>query len=175
MSEQRLFCYCFEVPLDQARADPEVAVAKIRERVATEGCWCSERNPAGRCCLSERHRLGAPQEVSFVGAVSAGLGAGVLSLGASACCVPVLAPLLVSVLGVTGSIWAASLTPYSVWIVLTSGLVIGWAAWSIYRPRATAAAVCRSRPAPVVHIGFWLAVSVWILALGLNIYYKWWS
>jgi hypothetical protein len=79
----------------------------------------------------------------------------------------------VSVLGVSGSIWAASLTPYSFWIVLASGLVIGWAGWLIYRPRVIAGAVCRSRPSPLLHIGYWVAVSFWVLALCLNVYYKW--
>ena len=78
-----------------------------------------------------------------------------------------------SVLGVSGSIWAASLTPYSLWIVLTSGLVIGWAGWLIYRPRVVAGAVCRSHPPRLLYLGYWIAVGFWALALGLNVYYKW--
>lgn len=106
-------------------------------------------------------------------AAFAGLGAGFLALVSSACCVPVLAPLLVSVLSVSGSIWAASLTPYSLGIVLLSGLVIGWAGWSIYRPRVVAGAVCSSHPSVALHIGYWVAVAIWTAALGLNVYFKW--
>ena len=160
--------------MDEARADPEQAVARVHDRMAVEGCWCSERNPSGKCCLTEVGLAGGRTEpLASAGAVSAGLGAGALAVGASACCVPVLAPLLVSLLGVSGSIWAASLTPYSFWIVLASGLVIGWAGWSIYRPRVVAGAVCRSRPPRLLHVGYWVAVAFWFLAFVLNVYYKW--
>ena len=119
------------------------------------------------------HRLAPEPSASSVAVASVGLGAGALALGASACCVPILAPLLVSVLGVSGSIWAASLSPYSIWIVSASGLVVGWAGWLIYRPRLDAGAACRSRPALVAHSGYWVAVAIWVLALALNVYSRW--
>ena len=97
----------------------------------------------------------------------------VKAVGASACCVPVLAPLVVSLFGVSGSIWAASLTPYSLWIVLASGLVIGWAGWMIYRPLVVGGSVCKARPPRSLHVAYWIAVAFWILAFGLNVYYKW--
>jgi hypothetical protein len=51
--------------------------------------------------------------------------------------------------------------------------VIGWAGWLIYRPRVVAGVVCRSRPTRLLYIGYWVAVAFWVLALGLNVYFKW--
>lgn len=52
-----------------------------------------------------------------IGAATSTTGAAVLATVASACCVgPVLAPVIVAVLGASGAAWAAGLKPYSPYI-----------------------------------------------------------
>jgi hypothetical protein len=172
VSDGKLFCYCFEIPLDEARADLEACASKIRQRIAIDGCWCDRANPSGKCCLSQTHQLETGTQVPAVTAVTAGLGAAALATAASACCVPLLAPLLVTVFGVGGSIWAAGLAPYSLWIVLLSGAALGWAGWTVYRPREVHGVRCHARPRPILHIAFWLAVALWLVALGVNLMSK---
>lgn len=57
MSGGRIFCYCFEIPLKEARADPGGSIETIRRRIAAAGCWCERLNPSGECCLAETQRL----------------------------------------------------------------------------------------------------------------------
>lgn len=58
MSAAALFCYCFEIPLEAARSDPEGIIERLGRRIVEEGCWCDGVNPSGRCCLAETARLG---------------------------------------------------------------------------------------------------------------------
>jgi hypothetical protein len=169
VSERKLFCYCFEIPLDQARADPDACTLTIRQRIETDGCWCNRSNPSGKCCLSEMDQLKTGSQIPAATAVTAGLGAAALATAASACCVPLLAPLLVTAFGVSGSIWAAGLAPYSLWIVLLAGAALGWAGWTVYRPRQVHGVICHARPGPMLHVGFWLATALWLIALGVNL------
>ena len=75
------------------------------------------------------------KSVSAWSAATTGAGAAVLATAATACCVPILAPLLVSVLGVSGSIWAARLEPYSLVVLLLAGSLLSYGFWTVYRPR----------------------------------------
>jgi hypothetical protein len=92
----------------------------------------------------------------------------------------VLAPLLVSVLGVGGSIWAASLKPYAPLLLALSGLLVGYGFWTVYRRRppapgatdlegvAAGCSACPRRRPLVLQLLLWLAGAVWIFALGLH-------
>ncbi len=105
---------------------------------------------------------------SGTGAAAAGASAAVLATAASACCVPVLAPILVSALGVSGAIWAAGLEPYSPYLVIFAGAVLGFGYFQVYRPRASAGAPCpvqRSRSARIV---LFVATGAWLLSAALN-------
>lgn len=104
------------------------------------------------------------------GAVTTSAGAAALATAASACCVPVFAPLFVSVLGVSGAVWAAGLAPYAFPILLLSGLLLGYGFWTVYRPRpGSDDATCPvRRPLPVRAV-LWCSAAFWALALGLNV------
>jgi hypothetical protein len=104
------------------------------------------------------------------GAALSGAGAAALATAASACCVPVLAPLLISVLGVSGAVWAAGLKPYSPAILGAAGLLLAYGFWTVYHrhPVADGAACPRRRPR-AVRIVLWASALGWTLALALNL------
>lgn len=94
---------------------------------------------------------------------------------------PVLAPLLVSLLGVGGSIWAARLEPYAPYLLALSGVLVGYGFWAVYRPRRPAVcangagegcdnAAARPPRRPLALQAFlWSAGAVWLFALGLQV------
>ena len=47
--EARTICWCFGYTEDDLHPD---IVARIRRRIADEGCDCKAKNPTGACCLS---------------------------------------------------------------------------------------------------------------------------
>lgn len=113
------------------------------------------------------------------GAAWAGAGTATAATAAGACCVPVLAPLLVSVLGVGGAIWAARLEPYAPYLLGVSGLAVGYGFWTVYRRRpeapcetdlegAATGAGCPPRRPVALQVLLWFAGAVWIFALGLH-------
>lgn len=116
------------------------------------------------------------------GAVAAAAGgASALAVLASACCVPVLAPLIVSVFGVAGAIWAAGLKPYAPWALAGAGALLAWGhvrVWSAARrlaagatiePGAEGDASCRPRRRRWVPWALWGATAVWLLAAVINL------
>lgn len=73
-----------------------------------------------------------------LGSAGAGVGAALTATVASACCVgPVAAPLIVGILGAGGAAWAASLKPYSPYLLAFSGALLAYAFWALYRPGAS--------------------------------------
>ncbi len=102
------------------------------------------------------------------GAATTGAGAAALATAATACCVPVLAPLLVSVLGVTGSIWAAGLKPYSLLILGASGLLLGYGFRTVYRRPAAEGEACPAKRPVFVRWVLWISALLWILAFAVN-------
>ena len=69
-----------------------------------------------------------------IGATAAGTGAALTGAAAAACCVPVLSPLLVTVVGASGSVWLAGLKPYSLYLLGAALLLLTYNFWSVYRP-----------------------------------------
>ncbi len=114
--------------------------------------------------MTTKHNVGAWS------AATTGAGAAVLATAATACCVPILAPLLVSVLGVSGAIWAANLEPYSLLILLASALVLAYGFWAVYRVRPVAEGeLCPTkRPLPIRTILLFSAL-LWSVALVVNV------
>lgn len=113
---------------------------------------------------------GAQSQV--VGAVTAGTGAALIATAASACCAPVAAPLIVSLLGVSGAVWAAGLKPYSPYLVLLSAGFLAYGHWRIYRVRRRACedGTCqRLKASPTVRTVLWGATVFWLIALVLNL------
>ncbi|MDQ6769594.1 MAG: mercuric transporter MerT family protein [Gemmatimonadota bacterium] len=76
------------------------------------------------------------RDVGAIAASSTGIGAAVVTFVAGTCCLsPVLAPIIVGLIGASGAAWAAGLEPYSPWILGASFLALVWGFWSVYRPR----------------------------------------
>lgn len=109
------------------------------------------------------------RRLSAWGAVGTGAGAAVLATAATACCVPVLAPLVVGVLGVTGAVWAAGLKPYSLVIVGAAGVLLAYGFWMVYRRPVAADGACPAKRPVLVQWILWLAAALWLVALALNI------
>ena len=83
---------------------------------------------------SRKH--GASREIGALGAATTGVGAALMTLVAASCCVsPVIAPLIVGVLGASGAVWAAGLKPYGWWILGAAALALAGGFWVVYRPR----------------------------------------
>ncbi len=109
-------------------------------------------------------------DLKTLGAAGAGFGASLAATLATACCVPILAPLIVTVLGVSGAVWAAGLKPYSPHILTASLTVLAYGFWMIYRPRQVSEGTSCAAPRPrsVVWM-IWIASLLWLLALTLNV------
>ncbi len=110
------------------------------------------------------------RDLSAWGAATTGAGAAVLATAAAACCVPILAPLLVSVLGVTGAVWAAGLKPYSLAILAASGALLAFGFWTVYRRPVAAGQACPAKRPVVVIWTLWLAALLWASALAVNVF-----
>lgn len=80
----------------------------------------------------------SPTKGEAAGAIataSTGVAAAALTVVTAACCVsPVLAPIIVSVLGASGAVWAAGLKPYGWWILGASFACLAYGFWTVYRP-----------------------------------------
>ena len=105
-----------------------------------------------------------------MGVAVAGAGAAALATAASACCVPIIAPLIVAVLGASGAAWAAGLKPFSLPILFFAGLFLAYGYWALYRPRSAGAGeACPVRPPRVARTVLWIATTLWAAALLLNL------
>lgn len=128
--------------------------------------------PRGATAGTRSNRVA--RDAGALGAATTGVGAAVVTLVAGACCVsPVLAPLIVGVLGATGAVWVANLKPYSWWILAAAGLSLVGGFWTVYRPRP----VCdiddrsaRGRVLPrVAKVSLWIGAVCWTAALMLRL------
>lgn len=106
---------------------------------------------------------------SAVGVAAAGAGAAALATAASACCVPVIAPLVVAVLGAGGAAWAAGLKPYSPAILTAAALLLAYGFWIVYRRRPVAGGqTCPVRRPVTPRLVLWIALALWAIAAFLN-------
>jgi hypothetical protein len=78
--------------------------------------------------------------------------------------------LIVSVLGVSGAVWAAGLKPYGLYILAASLAVLVYGFWMIYRPRQIPGeAVCPTKKPRAVVWMIWAAAGLWVFSLLLNL------
>ncbi|MFL6201143.1 MAG: mercuric transporter MerT family protein [Thermoanaerobaculia bacterium] len=107
-----------------------------------------------------------------LGAGAAGAGSALAAVLASSCCIPVIAPLIVAVLGASGAAWAAGLKPYSPYILAGSLALLLYGLWTVYRPRpACSPEVCPTGGAGRgVKAVLWVAVALWAVAALLNVF-----
>jgi hypothetical protein len=97
-----------------------------------------------------------------------------VATAAAACCTgPVLAPLLVGILGASGAAWAAGFKPYSPWLLGGSLLLLAYGFWSVYRAPeiCDAHGVARRRLSGVaVRTVLWVAALLWLVATAANVF-----
>lgn len=118
--------------------------------------------------------VGRGEAAGAIASASTGVAAAALTVVSAACCVsPVLAPILVGILGASGSVWAAGLKPYGWWILggAFASLVFGF--WSVYRPRPS----CPVEDVPRTHRvlqrvakgSLWLGAAFWMAGVLLKV------
>ena len=74
------------------------------------------------------------KDATVIGAATLGTGAALTASVASACCVgPALAPVFLSVLGASGLAAVSGLKPYTPWMLVASGSMLGFSFWQTYR------------------------------------------
>ena len=71
------------------------------------------------------------------GAAVTSAGAAGAATAAVACCVPVVSPLLVAILGASGSVWVTGLKPYSPFLLFGSLVMLVYAFRQVYRSPGT--------------------------------------
>lgn len=116
----------------------------------------------------------SPRAYGAIGAAVSSTGAAVLATVASACCVgPVLAPVIVAVLGASGAAWAAGLKPYSLYILGAAFVLLAYGFRVVYRRRDACADGTCAAPAPrVVRVVLWCAAGLWLGAALLNVFLR---
>ena len=118
------------------------------------------------------HQKEEPRYLGAAGAATAGAGASLVATVAGSCCLPIVAPLTVALLGASGAAWAAGLKPYSPYLIGASFFLLISGFWMVYSPRpATDAASCTlpgSRASFAVKLLLWLATLIWLASVLLN-------
>lgn len=115
-----------------------------------------------------------PRAYGAIGAAASSTGAAVLATVASVCCGgPVLAPVIVAVLGASGAAWAAGLKPYSPYILGTAFLMLAYGFRVVYRRGDSCAdGTCAARAPRVARVVLWLAAGLWVGAALLNVFLR---
>lgn len=116
---------------------------------------------------SHQSRAAVGESAGAIATASTGIASALLTVVAGACCVsPVLAPILVSVLGASGAVWAAGLKPYGWWILGASAAFLALGFWSVYRPRAACSTADVRRPNRVLDrvakLSLWIGAVFWV-------------
>jgi len=115
----------------------------------------------------QRPGSGLAESAGAIATASTGIASALLTVVAGACCVsPVLAPILVGVLGASGAVWAAGLKPYGWWILGASAAFLALGFWSVYRPRPTCS-IADTRPPRrgldlVAKLSLWVGAVFWV-------------
>ena len=117
---------------------------------------------------------GKGETAGAVASATTGVAAAALTVVTAACCVsPVLAPIIVSVLGASGAVWAAGLKPYSTWILAGTLVCLGFGFWTVYRPRRDCAVgeVPRQRRllSGIAKGSLWFGAACWMAAVILRL------
>lgn len=103
--------------------------------------------------------------LAAIGTSLAGVGAAATAAAGSLCC---FGPAVVSIVGVSGAVAAASLRPYRPFLLLGSMALLGAAFWLTYRPRTAAgvdAIACPTRAGRTSRRIVWIAAVMWLGAV----------
>lgn len=116
---------------------------------------------------------GVGGRLAAAGAALSGAGGALVAAAATACCAgPVLAPLVVAVLGAGGAAWAAGLKPYSPWLLAASAVMLAFGFRSAYRPRPScerSGGRTTRRADRAVRSVLWLSALLWVAAVAVNL------
>ena len=112
-------------------------------------------------------RTGVAESAGAIATASTGIASALLTVVAGACCVsPILAPIIVGVLGASGAVWAAGLKPYGSWILGASAGFLALGFWSVYRPRRACSIADVPRPRRmldrVAKLSLWVGAVFWV-------------
>ena len=107
-------------------------------------------------------RVRAVDAGSALGAVAGS----VASAAAALCCV---GPLALTLLGVNGMILAAGIKPFRGYLLGGSFLLLALAFWALHRRTRGVDVACPTRSARITRIILWGSLSLWVVALFLNI------
>lgn len=112
--------------------------------------------------------------VGAVGAATSGVtGASLAAVSAACCTGPVLAPMVVAVLGAGGGAWAASLQPYTPYLFGVSAALLAFGFHTVYRRRDGTCPVGgggKHMVRRVMIAALWLAAAVWLGSVALAVY-----
>ena len=114
------------------------------------------------------------ESAEAIASASTGVAAAALTVVSAACCVsPVLAPIIVSVLGASGAVWAAGLRPYGWWILGGTLACLAYGFWLVYRPRqACEVAESTHRRAwlpRIAKVSLWFGAACWMTGVLLRV------
>jgi len=118
--------------------------------------------------------MSAGKQVGAIGAATVGTGAALTAGIASACCVgPALAPIFVTVLGASGLAAVSGLRPYTPWLLLASGAMLGFSFWQTHRQSACAvegSAIAVPFGLRLARFITWAAALLWLTSAIYSIY-----
>lgn len=115
---------------------------------------------------------GLGETAGAIASASTGVAAAALTVVTAACCVsPVIAPIIVGVLGASGAVWAVGLKPYGWWILGAALLCLACGFWMVYRPRSTCAVGGTSRGVwpKIAKISLWFGAASWMTGVLLRV------
>lgn len=116
---------------------------------------------------------GRASQAGAAGAAISGAGAALVATAATACCSgPIVAPLIVTILGASGAAWAAGLKPYSPWLLGASFLALIYGFRLAYRKVATCdmgTTVRRPMSTRLVRGVLWVSAVLWLAAVVANL------
>ena len=105
-----------------------------------------------------------------IASASTGVAAAALTVVTAACCVsPVIAPIIVGLLGASGAVWAVGLKPYGWWILGAALVCLAYGFWVVYRPRrdCDVSQMPRQRRVlpTVAKISLWFGAACWMIGV----------
>lgn len=108
------------------------------------------------------------------GAASLGGGAALVAGAAGACCVPVLAPTLVALLGAGGAAWAAGVEPYSPYLLAGSAVLLAYSFRRLYGAGRVRVGALEPGPtrrkARLARGVVWGAAVLWVAAAAVHLF-----
>lgn len=110
-----------------------------------------------------------------VGSATVGVGAAVTATLASVCCTgPVIAPIVVGLLGATGAAAAAGLKPYTPYLFAASFVMLAIGFRSVYLAKRSCAVVASGRSIgtslKISQAVLWTAAALWVASLLFTLY-----